>query len=98
MSGPYKYPVGWTRWALVGNTAINTYLEGDLVTTTDSNRIIIAFYLRLLFYSIKNSDVFFEWATSIFCPSEEILVKMYLLVTYETLSVHLILENGTQFS
>ena len=98
MSGPYKYPVGWTRWALVGNTAINTYLEGDLVTTTVSNRIIITFYLRLLFYSIKNSDIFFEGGTSIFRPSEEILVKMYLLVTYGTLSVHLVLENDTQFS
>ena len=71
---------------------------GDLVTTTDSNRIIISLYLWLLFYSIKSSDVFFEGAISIFCPSEEILSKKYLPVACGILSVHLVPENDTQFS
>ena len=65
MGGPYRCPVGWAFWAPVEkNTTIKTYLEEDLVTTTNSNRIIISFYLWLLFYSIKNSDVFFEGAIS----------------------------------
>ena len=75
MGGPYRCPVGWACWAPVENTAIKTYLEGNLVTTTGSNRIIISFYLWLLFYSIKNSDVFFEGVISIFSLSEEILAK-----------------------
>ena len=98
MRGPYKCPVGWTRWAPVGNTAIKTYLEADLVTTTDSNTITISFYFWILFHSIKNSDVFFEGAISMFSPNEEILAKKYLPVTYGTLSVHLVPENGTQSS
>ena len=72
--------MSWAHWAPVGNAAIKTYLEGDLVTTTDSTRIIVSFYLWLLFYSIKNFDVFFEGAISIFSPSEEILAKKYLPV------------------
>ena len=98
MSGPYKYPVGWTCWAPVGNPTIKTYLEGELVKTTDSNRIIISFYLWLLFHSIKNSDLFFEIAISIFSPSEEILAKKYLPIMYGTLWVHLVPENDTKFS
>ena len=82
----------------MGNTTIKTHLEGELVKTTDSNRIIISFYLWLLFYSIKNSDLFFEGAISIFNPSEEILSKKYLPITYGTLSVHLVPENDTKFS
>ena len=98
MSGPYKCPLGWACWALVGNTTIKTHLEGELVKSTDSSRIIISFYLWLLFYSIKDSDLFFEQAISIYIPSEEILAEKYLSITYGTLSVHLVPENNTKFS
>ena len=98
MGGPYKCRVGWACWAPVENTTIKTYLEEDLVTTTDSNRIIISFYLWLLSYNIKNSDVFFEGAISIFSPNEEILAKKFARHAYGTLSVHLVPENDIQFS
>ena len=47
MGGPYKCPVGWACWAPVENTTIKTYLEEDLVTTTDGNRIIYHFFLLM---------------------------------------------------
>ena len=90
-------PTRFNPLAPMENTTIKTYLDGDLVTTTDSNRTIISFYLWLLFYSIKNSDVFFEGTISNFSPNEEILAKKHLPVTYGTFSVHLVPENDTQF-
>ena len=89
MSGPYKCPVGWACWALVGNTTIKTHLEGELVKSTDSNRIIISFYLWLLFYSITNSDIFFEGAISIFSPSEKVLAKKYSDTQFSLLVFHI---------
>ena len=47
---------------------------------------IISFYLWLLFYSIKNSDVFFEGAISIFSPNEEILAKKFARHAWDIVS------------
>ena len=64
MSGPYKCPVGWARWAPVGNTAVKTYLEKDSVTTTVNNRVYLSLYLWPLsfYYSIRALTYFLREA------------------------------------
>ena len=44
MSSPCKCPVGSTRWTLVENTTMKTYLKKVPVTSVDNNRIFISCY------------------------------------------------------
>ena len=50
VSGPYKCPLGWARWALVGNASMKAYLKKDSVTTIVNNRVYLSFYLWLLYF------------------------------------------------
>ena len=62
MSIHCKYPVGWTYWAQVENTAMKTYQEEVLKKAT--------FFNHGMFFHYRLDDVFFEgvYPLYVMCP------------------------------
>ena len=50
---PYSYPIGWTHWALVGNTTMSTHLKKVQEKATDNSRIFFFFYQCFFFHYIR---------------------------------------------